>query len=77
MCVTCLLFLVCSSATKQGIPEFFKDESLERPKFASLTTPGSISHFWLSIPAHAAIASAIATKAVVAPCACTLTAIFC
>lgn len=42
MCVTCLLFLVCSSATKQGIPEFFKDESLERPKFASLTTPGSM-----------------------------------
>uniref|UniRef100_M8CMS9 rRNA N-glycosidase n=1 Tax=Aegilops tauschii TaxID=37682 RepID=M8CMS9_AEGTA len=31
-----------SSATKQGIPEFFKDESLERPKFASLTTPGSM-----------------------------------
>ncbi|XBI07135.1 hypothetical protein VPH35_135076 [Triticum aestivum] len=31
-----------SSATKQGIPEFFKDESLERPKFASLTTLGSM-----------------------------------
>ncbi|XP_048544430.1 uncharacterized protein LOC125523440 [Triticum urartu] len=31
-----------SSATKQGIPEFFKDESVERPKFASLTTPGSM-----------------------------------